>query len=103
MSIVRVLHITNGDAAAERIRQGGIPGDILPWRDILHDGPTPSGLSIEELSRIRGEYLASAGFGSIDEIMEQLEKRNALLARAHEYSQIILWFEADLYDQLQLV
>jgi hypothetical protein len=103
VSTVHVLHITNGDSAAEGIRQGAIPGDIVPWRDVLHDGPVPGGLSIDELSRVRAEYLASSGLGNMDELTEQFAKRNAALARSREYSQVILWFEHDLYDQLQLL
>lgn len=33
------LHISNGDHAAERIRFAGITGDVVPWRDVLHEGP----------------------------------------------------------------
>ena len=31
-----MLHITNGDAAADRLRRAGLPGDVLAWRDTLH-------------------------------------------------------------------
>jgi hypothetical protein len=35
------LVVTNGDAAVERLAAAGITGEILPWRDVLHDGPVP--------------------------------------------------------------
>ena len=36
------LIVTNGDSAAERLREAGIKGHIIPWRDMLHDGPVPA-------------------------------------------------------------
>ena len=38
------LIITNGDDAVARMREAGIRGEILPWRDILHEGPVPPSL-----------------------------------------------------------
>lgn len=35
------LHLTNGDAAAAMLARSGLPGDIVSWRDALHDGPVP--------------------------------------------------------------
>src|SRR5689334_4401749 len=32
-----MLHITNGDSVGQTLRQTGLPGDILIWRDILHE------------------------------------------------------------------
>jgi hypothetical protein len=37
-----MLHITNGDSVGGTLRQTGLPGDILAWKDILHEGPAPS-------------------------------------------------------------
>jgi len=51
------LHITNGDSAADIIRQCGIAGDVLPWRDPMHHGPFPHGFSLHELGRLRIAYL----------------------------------------------
>ena len=52
------LHVTNGDAAAERIGALVAPEPVLPWRDLLHEGPVPDGLSLEELSAERARFLA---------------------------------------------
>ena len=50
------LIITNGDSAVDGLRAAGIAAEILPWRDILHDGPVPD-LPLEELSRVRARWL----------------------------------------------
>ena len=45
-----ILNITNGDSSVEIMTKAGIPGVYLPWRDVLHEGPVPNGLSLEALS-----------------------------------------------------
>jgi hypothetical protein len=95
------LHVTSGDSTAATIAQTGIDGPILAWRDILHEGPVPAGLSPAELRLARARFLAEAGYASLDQVRRELEERDARLGGPYE--RYVLWFEADLYDQLQLV
>lgn len=71
-----VLNITNGDSAVTIIKESGIPGTILPWRDVLHDGPVPAGLSLEELSGVRVQFLAGQGWGETDAISRSFTERD---------------------------
>ncbi|HVF40653.1 MAG TPA: DUF1835 domain-containing protein, partial [Gemmatimonadaceae bacterium] len=98
-----ILNITNGDCAGDGMRAAEIPGDILPWRDILHEGPVPAGLPLEELSRVRARYIASRGMGDHGEIERSFADRDDGLRRFTDHDEVILWFEWDLYDQLQLI
>jgi hypothetical protein len=52
------LHITNGDSAAGIMRQAGFAGEILPWRDVLHEGRVQAHLPLPELSHIRARFIA---------------------------------------------
>jgi hypothetical protein len=97
-----LLHITNGDCAVA-VLSHVVQGSILPWRDVLHEGPVRAGLSLEELSRERAAFIAAAGWGSLAEIQKTFEGRDAAFRRAGEHDEIVLWFEHDLYDQLQLI
>jgi hypothetical protein len=97
----RVLHVTNGDSAAAGLRQGGVEGAVLAWRDVLHEGPVPA-LTPAALARVRAAFLAGATGGAAAEIERGMRARDRTLA-AGASSAIVLWFEADLYDQLQLV
>jgi hypothetical protein len=97
-----VLHITNGDCAVAVLSRV-VQGPIVPWRDVLHEGPVRAGLSLEDLSRERAAFIAGAGWASIGEVETQFKARDAALRRAGEHDEIVLWFEHDLYDQLQLV
>ncbi len=97
------LHITNGDSAAGLLREAGMAGDILPWRDVLHEGPVPIGLDHEALSRMRADFIADRGWASRDEVLADFVHRNDMLSGWHNYRRIRLWFEHDLYDQLQIL
>ncbi len=95
-----MLHLTNGDASASLIRKIGVTGDVVPWRDVLHEGPVPAGLPLESMSETRARFIASCRWGSFTEVWRQFSARDAALRAAR---QVVLWFEHDLYDQLQLV
>jgi Domain of unknown function (DUF1835) len=97
------LVITNGDVAGELLRHT-IPGaEVLPWRDVLHEGPVPLTPTLTELTEIRADYLAKRGWGEREEIAANLQARDRGLARADAFDRVVLWFEHDLYDQLQLL
>lgn len=97
------LHITNGDSVVYTFKKAGILGTHLPWRDVLHEGPVPRGLPLEECSRLRGAYLASRGHGKPIRVLHDFQARDAVIRRAPEFDEVVLWFEHDLYDQLQLL
>jgi len=80
------LHVTNGDSTVQSLAQLGI--EALPWRDALHEGPVVPG----------GRALRAQAMGASE---AEFEQRDAILD-AHR-GDFVLWFEADLYDQLQLV
>jgi len=97
-----MLHVTNGDVAAAILRERGLAGDVLPWRDVLHEGPVAA--REDELVRERAAFLAAHGWGDADELAAGMRARDERLSRAVAAGDAItLWFEDDLYDQLQLV
>lgn len=98
-----MLHITNGDAAGDKLRASGVGGTVLCWRDVLHDGPVPAGLPLTELSAVRARFIAGHGWGDHDGIAREFAERDAALAGCRSHGEVVLWFEHDLYDQLQLI
>lgn len=98
------LHVTNGDAAGERIGPLVAPEPVLPWRDMLHEGPVPADLDDLTLAERRAAYLAGRYRLEPAATLERFRERDRTLARAVEHGNaLLLWFEHDLYDQLQLV
>jgi hypothetical protein len=98
-----MLHITNGDSMIPSLRESGIGGEVLPWRDALHDGPVPADLSEDELDDVRARHLADRGWATQEEARAGFTEREVVLTGALEGDEIVLWFEHDLYDQLQLI
>jgi hypothetical protein len=99
----RILNITNGDATVDLMHQAKIPGDFLPWQDVLHEGPVPGGLSLKELSTVRAWYIAKQGWATAEDAVKKFQERDNAIFNFSNYDQVILWFENDLYDQLQLL
>lgn len=98
-----MLHVTNGDAAADGIRRSGIGGIVLPWRDVLHEGPVPSRVDDAALRRERARFLATLADGDAEAIERLLFQRDDILASFDLHEEVVLWFEHDLYDQLQIL
>jgi hypothetical protein len=91
-----MLHVTNGDSAVAALAAAGIE-DALPWRDILHEGPVPN-VPEPDLRRIRAHFLAKAYGLDRAQVLREMQERDERLATADE---VVLWFESDLYDDLQ--
>ena len=94
------LHVTNGDSTVPGILGTGLADAVLPWRDVLHEGPVPA-VPDAELRRIRARFLAGENAADVGTLAE-LEQRDRTIAE-HRAGDFVLWFEADLYDQLQIV
>ena len=98
-----MLHVTNGDSTAGALRSTALGGTVLPWRDCLHAGPIPSAPRAELLRR-RAAFLSESGWGGDEEILDSLAERDRRLEQAFaDKEPVVLWFEHDLYDQLQLL
>jgi hypothetical protein len=97
------LHVTNGDSASQTLEHTSLGGSALPWRDVLHEGPLPLG-SRRAFLDARAGFLASTGWGSQASLAAAFRARDEeLLGALRAGRPVVLWFEHDLYDQLQLL
>lgn len=97
-----MLHITNGDCVVRTLREANLPGKYLSWIDVLHDGPVPD-QSPQLLAQTRAEFIASLGWDSYENVLRSFTARDATLSWHESDDEIVLWFEHDLFDQLQLI
>ncbi len=96
------LHITNGDCVAQPLRTFA-SGDVLLACDVLHEGPAASGVEGGRWREMRARFLAG-GDGSIyRRILADMTAFDAALAESAEREEVVLWFEHDLFDQLNLL
>jgi hypothetical protein len=101
---VTTLHVRCGSDIRTRLAEAGFVGDFLEYSDALCQGPI-----IEDPAWIdqRAKFLARAygpGVGRTrQEIAEGLVHAEAeLQAATSRYDRVVLWFEHDGYDQINL-
>ncbi|HZP20229.1 MAG TPA: hypothetical protein VFB16_08465 [Bauldia sp.] len=95
------LILTNGDTAADLLVAAGRAGRIQPWRDVLHEGPIAFDLAAA--MKLRVPWLARRMRIDATEVAAAFADRDALVQAHDRFDEIELWFEHDLYDQLQLL
>jgi hypothetical protein len=112
LGIARPLHVANGWSTTMTIEAAGIPGARSIWADPLYEGPVPAGLSDVDLLDVRMRYLSSpggptsiawGGSNPSDDPANDLREWRAVIERHDSYDELILWFEHDLFDQLNLI
>ena len=98
--MTRFLHVANGTSTTMTIEAAGIPGACSIWADPLYEGPVPAGLADSELLEVRTRFLLG---GSAPDPVNDMREWRAAILRVDTYEELVLWFEHDLFDQLNLV
>ncbi|MBT8235158.1 MAG: DUF1835 domain-containing protein [Bacteroidia bacterium] len=97
------LHITNGDSFTERLKSLDIPGDIITWREMLCEGKTESNVGSESFWKTRFEFLNKNYKVTKTWFVEKTLKEYRSLCNHKQQDQIILWFEYDLFCQINML
>ena len=97
------LHITNGDSFTERLKSLDIPGDIITWREMLCEGKTESNVGSESFWKTRFEFLSKNYKVTKTWFVEKTLKEYRSLCNHKQQDQIILWFEYDLFCQINML
>ena len=98
-----MIHFTNGDSVRTTLIEAGIGGDVFVCADVLHEGPCPPDLSPAEFDDLRARYLAEGGYAPLADIRSAFATRAEAVERAAREDEVVLWFEHDLFDQLNLI
>ncbi len=97
---VSILHVANGHGTTGLIERSGVPGRTEIWADPLNEGPVPGNVSDDELLMIRARFLASQ-YDAAD-VAADLRRWREAVDHDNGYDELVLWFEHDLFDQLNL-
>jgi hypothetical protein len=95
--------VANGTCTTRLIEAAGVPGTLSIWADPLYEGPVPRGLTDEELIDLRTRHLADPTDRARLDVANRLRQWRAVIERCEAYDELILWFEHDLFDQLNLI
>ena len=71
--------------------------------NVLHDGPVPEGLRLEELSNIRAKFIAECDWDSLQNAKDSFRKRDIVFHNCHKSDEVVLWNSFELFDQLHLL
>ena len=99
--IMEVLHITNGSSLTNYLQDLKITGDILTWQEMLCEGPTAKELDCEAFINARKSFLNTTYNVEIDikEYKKEIDKLNHI----NKYSEVVLWFEYDLFCHINMI
>ena len=95
------LHITNGSNLTEYLKDLGVEGEFLTWHEILCEGPTVRNIDSDEFVEVRRSFLNEFYNIEIDEY--EFKKEMYKLDDVNNNSEIVLWFEYDLFCHINLV
>ena len=97
----QTLHITNGSSLTDYLSDLNITGDMLTWHEILCEGPTVEQLDSDAFIKARKSFLNVKYNIDIDEY--EFKNEMSKLDNSGKYSEIILWFEYDLFCHINLI
>src|SRR5688572_17976133 len=92
------VHVLNGDALKENFP---LAGDIIVCREALVDGPVDA-LSFESFFEDRAAFIAESFDAEKDSYVNLVRNEFDRLANCNHESAIHLWFEHDLFCQVNL-
>ncbi|WP_394971858.1 DUF1835 domain-containing protein [uncultured Croceitalea sp.] len=98
-----LLHITNGDSFTEKLQSLPLKGDIITWREMLCEGKTLSTVGSETFWKTRFEFLNKNYKVSKSWFVEKTLKEYRSLCNHKQQDQIVLWFEYDLFCQVNML
>jgi hypothetical protein len=97
-----ILHVANGTSTTNTIREAGIASRFSIWADPLHEGPVPGDVGDEDLLAIRARHLADQDHG-VEAIASEMRRWREVVDDSADYDELVLWYEHDLFDQLNLI
>jgi len=98
-----LLHITNGDSFTKRLKSLKLKGDIITWREMLCEGKTLTSVGSESFWKTRFEFLNKNYKVSKSSFIEKTLKEYRSLCNHKQQDQIVLWFEYDLFCQVNMI
>ena len=97
------LHITNGDSFTQRLEKLQLKGEIITWREMLCEGKTETNVGSESFWKTRFDFLHKNYKVSKSWFVEKTLKEYRSLCNHKQQDQIILWFEYDLFCQVNML
>ncbi|NER13426.1 DUF1835 domain-containing protein [Leptobacterium flavescens] len=99
----KILHITNGDSFTSILQKLRLEGEIITWREMLCEGKTVTDVGSETFWKVRYDYLSKAYKVTKRKFVDFTLKEYRDLCNHKKQQEIILWFEYDLFCQINMI
>ncbi|NVK51569.1 MAG: DUF1835 domain-containing protein [Flavobacteriaceae bacterium] len=97
------LHITNGDSTTKYLQKLNIKGDFITWREMLCEGKTEVYVGSENFWKIRFNQLKKSYKITKKQFIDLTLKEYRNLCNQKTQEEIVLWFEYDLFCQINMI
>lgn len=98
-----ILHITNGDTTTKYLKKLKFSGEFITWREMLCEGKTTSDVGSEDFWRNRFDFFKTTYKVSKQKFIDYTLKEYRSLCKKKDQKEIVLWFEYDLYSQINML
>jgi len=101
--MTNTIHVLNGDAIIPIFRKSEIKGEVVIWREMFCEGPIVEQVASDDFWKNRYAFFENK-FG-VDklEYFDKTIKEILPLRDLAIYHEVVLWFEYDLFCQVNLI
>ena len=98
-----ILHITNGDSTTNYLKKLNFKGDFITWREMLCEGKTEVKVGSEDFWKSRFDFLKQSYRITKKQFIDLTLKEYRNLCNQKSQEEIVLWFEYDLFCQINMI
>ena len=98
-----ILHITNGDYTTNYLKKLNFSGEFITWREMLCEGKTTADVGSENFWKNRYDFFKTAYKLSKQNFIDYTVKEYRNLCNKKSQKEIVLWFEYDLFCQINMI
>lgn len=99
----KITHITNGDSTTNYLKSLDVKGEFITWREMLCEGKTTNDVGSEDFWKTRFDFLKKSYKISKQTFIDFTLKEYRLLCQKKHQEEIVLWFEHDLFCQINML
>ncbi len=98
-----ILHIKNGDSTTNYLKELNFSGDFITWREMLCEGKTTTDVGSESFWKSRYDFFKTSYKVSKQKFIDYTLKEYRALCNKKNTNEIVLWFEHDLFCQINMI
>ena len=98
-----LLHITNGDSTTSVLQNLKLSGKIITWREMLCEGKTLRDVGSESFWKSRFDFFSKKYQITKEQFISRTVREFKNLCQQKIQEEIVLWFEYDLFCQINMI